>query len=390
MSRQGALRCAPCRQVGCSRPETVLDGWDRIIVSGVFAPGTPIAHEERDALYRKAVRSGFEAALAEAARYLGATSPNPAVGCCLLDSAGTILVTEAHHRTGARHAEALALHRARELGVIDRVATALVTLEPCNHVGRTPPCSEALRDSPVRDVWVGMRDPNPVAGGGIARLRQMPEGRKVFLLEDFPEFADLREGCAALLAPFASRILRQRPWITVKQARNEAGSMIPPAGRKTFTSQASLEIAHRLRRASDAIITGIGTILADSPRFDVRHVPDHEDRAPRLVVVCDRQNRLPDSWREKMIGSGFRVVVSRELGEIPSLLADHGVNWAMVEAGPGLLGEIGRLGLWDDWLDIQTTGNGPDRYRVFSHGPTPLRFILDEGVRPLPADEAVF
>jgi len=378
------------RDTECSRPETVLDGWDRIIVSGVFAPGSASAQKGHSLAQREAVRSGFEAALNEAARYLGATSPNPAVGCCLLDHEGNILVTEAHHRTGTRHAEALALHRARETGVIDRVATALVTLEPCNHVGRTPPCSEALRDSPVQDVWVGMRDPNPVAGGGIARLRQMPEGRNVFLLEDFPAFADVHDGCAALLAPFATRIVRQRPWITVKQARDNKGSMIPPAGRKTFTSQASLEIAHRLRRASDAIITGIGTILSDSPRFDVRHVPDHEDRTPRLVVVCDRQNRLPDSWREKMIGSGFRVLVSRDLGEIPSLLADHGVNWAMVEAGPGLLGEIRRLGLWDDWLDIQTTPDGPDRHRVYSHGPTPLRFILDEGARPLPADKAAF
>lgn len=378
------------RKPGCPRPGTVLVGWDRITVSGVFAPGPAQISAQHGLLGAYAVRSGFEAALAEAASYLGATSPNPAVGCCLLDSSGEILVTQAHHRAGTRHAEALALHQAREFGLIDRVAAALVTLEPCNHVGLTPPCSEALRDSPVRDVWVGMHDPNPVAGGGIARLRQMPEGRNVFLLGDFPQFADLHEGCAALLAPFSTRIVRQRPWITVKQARNSQGSMIPPAGQKTFTSPASLEIAHRLRRASDAIITGIGTILADNPRFDVRHIPDHENRAPRLVVVCDRQNRLPDSWREKMIGSGFRVVVSRDLGEIPALLADHGVNWAMVEAGPGLLGEIARLGLWDDCLDIRTTGTGTDLYRVFSHGPTPLRFILDEGVHPLPADKAAF
>ncbi len=355
------------------------------------APQSVLASESR------AVRLGFEAALDEAARYLGATSPNPAVGCTLLDREGGILVVAAHHRAGARHAEALALYQARERGVIDRVVTALVTLEPCNHVGRTPPCSEALRDSPVETVWVGARDPNSVAGGGIARLRQMPEGRQVRLLEDEPGFADLHEGCQALIAPFATRMVKQRPWITVKQALDAQGSMIPPAGRTTFTSQQSLEIAHRLRRASDAIITGIGTILSDNPRFDVRHVPDHEDRAPRLVVVCDRQNRLPDSWREKMIGSGFRVLVSRDLAEIPALLGDHGVNWAMVEAGPSLLDEIRRLGLWDDWLVFHAgesgaghSGRAPsdrDRAVITSHGPTPLRFILDEGAHPLPADK---
>nr|WP_243444071.1 dihydrofolate reductase family protein [Asaia prunellae] len=299
-------------------------------------------------------------------------------------------MTAAHHRTGARHAEALALYRARELGVIDRVATALVTLEPCNHVGRTPPCSEALRDSPVSTVWVGMRDPNPVAGGGIARLRQMPEGRDVILLEECPALAETHRACQALLAPFATRIIRQRPWITVKQACDGKGSMIPPEGKTTFTSQNSLEIAHRLRRASDAIITGIGTVLADRPRFTVRHVVDHEDRAPRLVVVCDRQNRVPDSWREMMIGSGYRVIVSHDLTEIPGMLGDHGVNWAMVEAGPVLLAEIDRLGLWDDWLTIRASHEGPDRCSVRAHSPSPLRFILAEGINPLPADKAAF
>lgn len=365
-------------------------GWDRIAVSGVFSFRPD---REKGALTESvldAVRLGFEAALAEASRYLGATSPNPAVGCTLLDRDGAILVAEAHHRTGTRHAEALALHRARELGVIERVSTALVTLEPCNHVGRTPPCSEALRDSPVSTVWVGMRDPNPVAGGGIARLRQMPEGREVHLLEDYPALVETHRACQALIAPFATRILKQRPWITVKQACDAAGSMIPPDGKTTFTSQNSLEIAHRLRRASDAIITGIGTVLADRPRFTIRHVPDHEDRAPRLVVVCDRQNRLPDSWRETMIGSGYKVIVSRDLAEIPALLGDHGVNWAMVEAGPALLGEIETLGLWDDWLTIQVSPDGPDRCSVRCHGPSPLRFILDEGAQPLPADKAAF
>ncbi|GAB6855235.1 bifunctional diaminohydroxyphosphoribosylaminopyrimidine deaminase/5-amino-6-(5-phosphoribosylamino)uracil reductase RibD [Asaia astilbis] len=371
-------------------PEDRPKGWDRIAVSGDFPSGVAAKEQGLTAPDISAVRRGFDAALKEASVYLGATSPNPAVGCTLLDRDGAILVSEAHHRTGTRHAEALALHRAREIGVLDRAVTALVTLEPCNHVGRTPPCSEALRDSPVSTVWVGMRDPNPVAGGGIARLRQMPEGREVFLVEECPDLAETHRACQALLAPFATRISKQRPWITVKQACDAKGSMIPPEGKTTFTSQNSLEIAHRLRRASDAIITGIGTVLADRPRFTVRHVADHEDRAPRLLVVCDRQNRLPDSWREMMIGSGYRVIVSRDLAEIPSLLGDHGVNWAMVEAGPALLDEIADQGLWDDWLTIRTSHEGPDRCSVRSHGPSPLRFILDEGVNPLPADKAAF
>ncbi|KXV79504.1 riboflavin biosynthesis protein RibD, partial [Gluconobacter japonicus] len=205
----------------------------------------------------------------------------------LLDSEGRILTVGVHPKAGQPHAEAMALAQARDTGVLEQARTAIVTLEPCNHTGRTPPCSEALRNSPVEHVWIGVADPTPQAAGGAARLREMPGGRDVTFLKDVPELTDLYRDCRALLAPFQSRVTRHRPWISVKQALDRDGSMIPPVGQTTFTSEASLMLAHRLRRATDAIITGVGTVLADKPRFTVRRVQDHAGRAKRLLVVCD-------------------------------------------------------------------------------------------------------
>lgn len=324
------------------------------------------------------VRAGFRAALEAAADKMGATAPNPAVGCTLLDAHGEILAVGAHPGAGQPHAEAAALDEAARKGVLERVRTALVTLEPCNHQGRTPPCSERLRASPVRTVWIGARDPNPQAAGGAERLAEADNedsghkgsgrGRCVRFLADYPDYADLEADCAALLAPFASRVLRGRPWLTVKQALTPEGGMVPPPGRKTFTSPDSLILAHRLRRATDAVVTGIGTVLADSPSFTVRRVPDHFSvgssagnsdgiserigNKRRLLLVFDRQGRLPEPWRRAREADGFDVAVCTNGAEMIALLAAHDVNWALVEAGPALLKTLVAENLWDDWLTI--------------------------------------
>ncbi|GBR67890.1 bifunctional diaminohydroxyphosphoribosylaminopyrimidine deaminase/5-amino-6-(5-phosphoribosylamino)uracil reductase RibD [Gluconobacter kanchanaburiensis] len=329
-----------------------------------------------DTIAPSAIRNGFRATISQAVETFGATAPNPSVGCALLDAEGRILTIGAHPRTGQPHAEAMALAQARTAGVLDQARVALVTLEPCNHTGRTPPCSEALRNSPVQEVWIGAADPNPQASGGAARLREEPSAKRVIMLADRPEMADLARDCQALLAPFASRVVRHRPWISVKQALDEHGSMVPPPGQKTFTSPDSLVLAHRLRRATDAIITGIGTVLADRPRFTVRHVPDHEDRKPRLLVVCDRHGRLPADWTAEMTQAGFDVISSHDLLSVPAMLAERGVNWAMVEAGPALLASVSEAGLWDDWLTIHKTA-GADRIDLKSRDESPLRLLRE-------------
>ncbi len=332
-------------------------------------PGAQAQDDEDEA--GEAIARGFRAAIAEASRFMGATMPNPPVGCAILDRNGAILAVAAHHRAGEMHAEALALQHCREGLTLDRATTLVVTLEPCNHVGRTGPCTEAILASPVRTVWIGAADPNPhVVGGGERRLREA--GVSVHRW-------DARTGsgrdCAALIAPFAMRAKAGRPWITVKQALDADGSMIPPKGARTFTGQGALHLAHRLRRATDAIITGMGTILADSPHFTVRHVPDHAGRR-RFLAVADRDGGLPEAYRHEAEQRGFQWRTAPDLPSLLKLLAGDGVLWAMVEGGPRLLAEIERRRLWDDWLTIRHDAPDHDRVMVRTRRPeTPLRLI---------------
>ena len=327
-----------------------------------------------------AVARGFRAAIAEAQHFVGATAPNPPVGCAILDADGEILVVAAHHRAGAAHAEALALRTCTERGVLDRAATAIVTLEPCNHTGRTPPCTEAILASPVHTVWIGAADPNPdVAGGGAARLRSA--GLTVY--DPAPARAldeALALDCAALIAPFSRRVGArpargaERPWITVKQALDASGSMVPPPGCTTFTGAASLRLAHRLRRCTEAIVTGVGTILADNPLFTVRHVADH-DRRGRILAVPDRGCGVPGLYRRQAEARGFAVRTAPDLASLLGLLTEQGVLWALVEAGPRLLRLVERDALWDDWITIRQDQDGDHVAWRSRSAATPLRLI---------------
>ncbi|WP_370684593.1 bifunctional diaminohydroxyphosphoribosylaminopyrimidine deaminase/5-amino-6-(5-phosphoribosylamino)uracil reductase RibD [Acetobacter persici] len=324
------------------------------------------------------VARAFEAAIADAWRFVGQTAPNPAVGCTLLDEAGGVLMVAAHHRAGQLHAERLALEQAKQAGVFDRVHTAVVTLEPCNHTGRTRPCTEALLESPVKTVWIGCPDPNPhVAGGGAAAL--IKAGVTVRWLAESPNGADLAARCRALLAPFAMRMTQGRPWITVKQALDQQGSMVPPAGQTTFTTPASLRFAHALRRVTDLVITGTGTVVADNPSFTVRHVPDHAERR-RTLVVCGQQAHVPASWLEQA-RTRFDVLFCPDLQGLPALLAETPALWAMVEAGPTLLAALRAQTMWDDWLTIRQDAQGADHFSVSTRRATTPLALFPEWAR---------
>lgn len=308
----------------------------------------------------EAIRAGFELALKKTIPTLGATAPNPSVGCVLLDQEGCVLSVGVHEAAGQPHAEVMALEQAYQEGTLERAHTALVTLEPCAHHGRTPPCSERLRQSPVQAVWIGARDPNPVAAGGGASLAQGEGAKKVVFLDDKPAYREIAQQCRALLAPFACRVTKDRPWLTVKQALDRSGSMIPPKGTKTFTSSQSLLFAHHIRRATDAVITGIGTVLADDPSFTVRHLPDHAHRHKRLLIVLGGQGRLPEEWRKAREHDGFDVRACSSLEAMLVALRDYGANWALIEAGPSVLRSIKEANLWDDWLTIHQQANDQD------------------------------
>ncbi len=331
------------------------------------------------------VARGFREAIDAACVHLGATAPNPPVGCAILDRDGRVLVAAGHERAGQPHAEALALLRLAGTGRSAEAHTLLVTLEPCNHQGRTGPCTEAILRSPVRTVWIGCPDPNPHVGGhGADRLRD--NGLVVHQLGASPdaEEARLHRDCRALIAPFRRWATDGRPWITVKQALDAEGGMVPPAGARTFTDAASLRLAHRLRRATDAVVTGAGTIRADRPHFTVRHLPDHPGRR-RLLAVVGRS--LPDGYAEAAQARGFDVRLVSSPDRLLPMLGDAGVSWAMVEAGPRLLDALCQDGSWDDWLTIRHVPAGPaDRWSVTlapGHDVSPLLLLPELGLPEL-------
>lgn len=308
-----------------------------------------------------AIATAMDLAVKAARSFEGATAPNPPVGCVLLDSCGNVLATAAHQRAGTAHAEAAAIVTAQAAGVADRIDTLVVTLEPCNHQGRTPPCTNTILATPVLRVVVGVADPNrKVAGGGMARLREA--GLAVEL------FTGDRQQLERLIAPFAKHASQGLPFLTVKQALNGEGSMIPPAGRKTFTSQGSLLAAHALRRRADAIISGSGTILADDPLFTVRLLPDHAGKR-RPLVIFDRRRRVPQSYANGAAARGLDVQYADDLETALRALAAAGALEVLLEAGPMLTAHVLASPFWDEHVRISRNNDG-DRIDIVARGGT--------------------
>jgi diaminohydroxyphosphoribosylaminopyrimidine deaminase/5-amino-6-(5-phosphoribosylamino)uracil reductase len=279
----------------------------------------------------------MQQAAAEARKWLGATSPNPPVGAAALDAEGKILALAAHRRAGEAHAETALIDNLRAQNLLPRVATLCVTLEPCNHHGLTPPCTEAIIEAGIKKVAIGIRDPNPhVTGGGIERLQAAG-------IEVATGIAE--EECRQLIHAFAFQARTGKPWMTVKRAFGKTGSMIPPAGQKTFAAPESLRLAHRLRKKADALLTGSGTILADRPLFTVRHVPDHADKR-RWLAILDRRGRVTKDYIAAAKERGLDAVLYRDVSEALADLAAKGAQDVLVEAGPALSQSLLDLGLW--------------------------------------------
>lgn len=303
-------------------------------------------------------------ALRLAARGLTTTHPNPRVGC-LLWRGGEVIGEGWHHVAGDAHAEILAL---RAAGKNAAGATAFVTLEPCAHHGRTAPCTDALQRARVARVVVAMQDPFPqVAGRGIAALRAAGITVDVGLLEN---------AARALNEGFLSRIERARPFLRVKLAASLDGATAMRSGESQWiTGTAARRDVQRLRARSDAILTGIGTVLADNPELTVRDI--ELPRAGPLRVVIDSRLQTPpaasilagntktllccidDEARpaletdtvevRKFAASGLRVPLDAVLTE----LAHRQINEVLVEAGPRLAGAFIEQGLVDELVIYQ-------------------------------------
>ncbi len=282
---------------------------------------------------------------------LGATAPNPPVGAVVFSAEGVVLGIGAHLGAGHPHAEVEAL---RACGAGGGLAHGVfVTLEPCNHQGRTPPCTAALLQAGVQVVWIGALDPNPhVRGGGAAALREA--GVDVRLLAESASSDErlLARACEDLIESYTHWLRTGRPYVTVKQVFDAGGRMEPPPGRKTFASDRLLEYAHRLRRESDAVLTGSGTILADRPEFTVRHGLDPRT-SPRWLAICDRRRRVDAAYMAEAEGRGFRPRIVDDVEAELAALGAEGVHQLLVEAGPGLTGHVLAQGLWNRLVTIR-------------------------------------
>jgi diaminohydroxyphosphoribosylaminopyrimidine deaminase / 5-amino-6-(5-phosphoribosylamino)uracil reductase len=187
-------------------------------------------------------------------------------------------------------------------------------------------------------------------GGGAETLRAA--GLVAHFWNELPNGAEASRRAERLIAPFAKRVTYGLPWITVKQAINRDGSMNPTPGAKTFTSPASLDLAHQLRKRADAILTGSGTVLADAPLLNVRRVPDFPGKR-RTLVLMDRRNRIPKDYIEDAMERGFDVLRPASLAEAFSALGKAGANEVLVEAGPELTKAVLSSGQWDEHVLIK-------------------------------------
>lgn len=297
-------------------------------------------------------------ALQLAERGRASTHPNPRVGCVIVRD-GEVVGEGWHQQAGGPHAEVLALRAAGEAA---RGAEMYVTLEPCSHHGRTPPCADVVVAAGVRKIWVASGDPNPrVAGQGIERLRAAGIAVETGVLES---------QALALNRGFVSRMTRLRPWLTLKLAASLDGRTAMASGESRWiTGEAARADVHRLRAEAGAVLTGVGTVLADDPQLSCREsecrksLPRQPDR-----IVLDAEARVPVTakvWADGARRFWFtadagpapngveRIVVPRvqhglALDAVLAELAWREVNEVLAECGPRLAGALLQQGRVDE------------------------------------------
>jgi diaminohydroxyphosphoribosylaminopyrimidine deaminase/5-amino-6-(5-phosphoribosylamino)uracil reductase len=298
-------------------------------------------------------------ALQLAQRGLNTTTPNPRVGCVIVRD-GELLAEGWHEKAGGPHAEATALQKVVTegnplLGSAGNTAgtTAYVTLEPCSHHGRTPPCADALIAAGVARVVAAMADPNPlVAGNGLAKLRTAGVKVDSGLLE-----AEARE----LNIGFISRMTRGRPWLRLKVAASLDGKTALNNGNSQWiTGPAARLHAHAWRARSCAMLTGIGTVKDDNPRLNVRDIPC--SRQPLRVVIDSRLETPPNA--AILAGGGTLIACAMDAPERRAALEAAGADILVLPNAHGkvdlaaLLQELGRRGINDVMAEAGTRLNG--------------------------------
>lgn len=317
-------------------------------------------------MFSEADRHYMARAIELAWRGASTTMPNPRVGCVIVRD-GDVVGEGWHYQAGQPHAEVLALAEAGERA---RGATVYVTLEPCVHHGRTPPCADRLIEAQVARVIAAIEDPNRLVNGqGLARLRQAGIVVRCGLMAE--EATELNEG-------FIARMTRGWPWVRLKAASSLDGFIALPDGQsKWITGERARADGHAWRARASAILTGIGTVRADDPALTVRHV--EVARQPVRVLVDARlevdehaalfgggevwvAHARPDDWpddgkRQRLLDRGVRLLYLPEAEgrhvDLPALLramGEAGFNEVHVEAGAGLNAALMRAGLVDELL----------------------------------------
>jgi len=287
------------------------------------------------------VAAPMREALALAAHAVGLSDPNPRVGCVIVGADGRLCGRGHTQEAGGAHAEVMALRDAEARGVDVRGATVYVTLEPCSHHGRTPPCADALVAAGVARVVIALRDPNPlVSGRGAARLEAA--GIAVEWSAGGEESRELNIG-------FVSRIERGRPWLRLKAAVSLDGRTALANGTSQWiTDEAARSDGHAWRKRASAVLTGVGTVREDDPRLDVRLVASA--RQPLRVIVDSRLETPPTA---RILAAPGSVLVYGALDDAARrrALEDEGAEVAVLPNDTGkvdlaaMLADLGRRGI---------------------------------------------
>jgi diaminohydroxyphosphoribosylaminopyrimidine deaminase/5-amino-6-(5-phosphoribosylamino)uracil reductase len=275
-------------------------------------------------------------ALELAARGRYSVSPNPMVGCVIVRD-GNVISEGWHHRAGEPHAEIEALRDCDARG-----ATMIVTLEPCAHHGRTPPCVDAIIEAGIAHVIVAMRDPHDAAGGGIEKLREAGVEVTTGVLEN--EARRLNE-------VFIHAVTHRRPFVLLKAGMTLDGKLATITGESQWiTSEASREKSLELREEYDAILAGGGTVRADNPRL-TRRLGLNTSAAGWTRVILDRSSVVPpDANVLTDGGSTIHITKDLDLDELLADLYERGIHSVIVEGGSQVLSEFIRRGMWQKMI----------------------------------------
>jgi diaminohydroxyphosphoribosylaminopyrimidine deaminase / 5-amino-6-(5-phosphoribosylamino)uracil reductase len=285
-------------------------------------------------------------------RVLGTTSPNPPVGAVLLDAAGTVVGEGATSPPGGPHAEVQALAQAGERA---RGGTAVVTLEPCAHTGRTGPCADALIAAGVARVVVAVPEPTELAGGGADRLRAAGV--------DVELGADQAEAESGALAAWLTGVREHRPHVIWKAAATLDGRVAAADGSSQWiTGPEARAAVHRLRASCDAVVVGSGTALADDPQLTVRDAEGRNAARQPLRGVVDRRGRVPSTARVRDDAAPTLISSAAAPAALLDELFGRDVRRVLLEGGPTLAAAFLRAGLVDEGvihLAPKMLGSGP-------------------------------